>query len=84
MIEEKKGHIDVTIRAKDAEVNKTLTVAKIAVAQGVFTHSGGGGFTAEDLISSDDNNDLKLGSDSKLLAQSTGEDFLAYYILKKG
>jgi len=36
------------------------------------------------LISDDDNNDLKLGSDNKLLSQPTDTDFLAYYILEKG
>ena len=36
------------------------------------------------LISDDDNNDLKLGSDNKLLSQPTDTDFLAYYILAKG
>ena len=35
------------------------------------------------LISDDDNNDLKLGSDNKLLSQPTDTDFLAYYILSK-
>ena len=36
------------------------------------------------LISDDDNNGLKLGSDNKLLSQPTDIDFLAYYILEKG
>ena len=36
------------------------------------------------LISSDPNNDLKLGSDNKLVSQPTDTDFLAYYILSKG
>ena len=36
------------------------------------------------LISDDDNNDLKLGSDNKLVSQPTDTDFLAYYILSKG
>ena len=36
------------------------------------------------LISDDDNNDLKLGSDNKLLSQPTDTYFLAYYILAKG
>lgn len=37
-----------------------------------------------DIISADPNNDLKLGSDNKLLSQPTDTDFLAYYILSKG
>ena len=36
------------------------------------------------LISDDNQNDLKLGSDNKLLSQPTDTDFLAYYILAKG
>ena len=36
------------------------------------------------LISKDTPNDLKLGSDNKLLSQPTDTDFLAYYILSKG
>ena len=36
------------------------------------------------LISDDDNNDLKLGSDNKLVSQPNDTDFLAYYILSKG
>ena len=39
---------------------------------------------ANDLISNDKPNDLKLGSDNKLLSQPTDTDFLAYYILAKG
>ena len=36
------------------------------------------------LISSDPNNDLKLGSDNKLVSQPNDINFLAYYILAKG
>ena len=36
------------------------------------------------LISSDIGNDLKLGSDNKLVSQPDDVDFLAYYILSKG
>ena len=36
------------------------------------------------LISSDPNNDLKFGSDNKLVSQPNDIDFLAYYILSKG
>lgn len=39
---------------------------------------------ANELISDDKPNDLKLGSDNKLLSQPTDTDFLAYYILAKG
>lgn len=43
-----------------------------------------GTILATDLISNDNPNDLKLGSDNKLLSQPTDTDFLAYYILAKG
>ena len=36
------------------------------------------------LISGDNDSDLKLGSDNKLVSQPTDTDFLAYYILSKG
>ena len=36
------------------------------------------------LISKDKPNDLRLGSDNKLVSQPNDTDFLAYYILAKG
>ena len=36
------------------------------------------------LISKDTPNDLKLGSDNKLVSQPNDINFLAYYILSKG
>ena len=36
------------------------------------------------LISKDKPNDLKLGSDNKLVSQPNDVNFLAYYILSKG
>lgn len=36
------------------------------------------------LISGDNGNDLKLGSDNKLVSQPNDVNFLAYYILSKG
>ena len=36
------------------------------------------------LISTDSNNDLKLGSDNKLVSQPNDTNFLAYYMLTKG
>ena len=38
----------------------------------------------KDLISTDAHNDLKLGSDNKLVSQPNDINFLAYYILSKG
>ena len=39
---------------------------------------------ASSLISKDKPNDLKLGSDNKLVSQPNDTNFLAYYILSKG
>ena len=36
------------------------------------------------LISGDNGNELKLGSDNKLVSQPNDVNFLAYYILSKG
>ncbi|GEM_PF-6257786 len=68
---------DLTLSSsgKNSSVVLTLTDA-LAVNAGTVI--------AKDLISSDPNNDLKLGSDNKLLSQPTDTDFLAYYILAKG
>lgn len=43
-----------------------------------------GTILTKDLISTDPNNDLKLGSDNKLVSQPNDINFLAYYILSKG
>ena len=43
-----------------------------------------GTILTKDLISSDPNNDLKLGSDNKLVSQPNDINFLAYYILSNG
>ena len=61
--------------SKESLVSLTLTDALTIDTGTIF---------AKDLISSDPNNDLKLGSDHKLVSQPTGTDFLAYYILSKG
>ena len=68
---------DLTLSSsgKNSSVVLTLTDALTVNAGTVI---------AKDLISADANNDLKLGSDNKLLSQPTDTDFLAYYILAKG
>ena len=60
---------------KNSSVVLTLTDALAVNAGTVIT---------KDLISSDPNNDLKLGSDNKLVSQPNDINFLAYYILAKG
>lgn len=68
---------DLTLNSsgKNSSVVLTLTDA-LAVNAGTVI--------AKDLISTDSHNDLKLGSDNKLVSQPNDVNFLAYYILSKG
>ena len=68
---------DLTLSSsgKNSSVVLTLTDA-LAVNAGTVI--------AKDLISTDSHNDLKLGSDNKLVSQPNDVNFLAYYILSKG
>ena len=68
---------DLTLNSsgKNSSVVLTLTDA-LAVNAGTVI--------AKDLISADAHNDLKLGSDNKLVSQPNDTNFLAYYILSKG
>ena len=68
-------YLTLSSSGKNSSVVLTLTDA-LAVNAGTVI--------AKDLISSDPNNDLKLGSDNKLVSQPNDVNFLAYYILSKG
>ena len=68
-------YLTLSSSGKNSSVVLTLTDA-LAVNAGTVI--------AKDLISSDPNNDLKLGSDNKLASQPNDINFLAYYILSKG
>ena len=68
-------YLTLSSSGKNSSVVLTLTDA-LAVNAGTVI--------AKDLISSDPNNDLRLGSDNKLVSQPTDTNFLAYYILAKG
>ena len=68
-------YLTLSSSGKNSSVVLTLTDA-LAVNAGTVI--------AKDLISSDPNNDLKLGSDNKLVSQPNDTNFLAYYILAKG
>ena len=61
--------------SKESLVSLTLTDALTIDTGTIF---------AKDLISADANNDLKLGSDNKLVSQPNDINFLAYYTLSKG
>lgn len=73
--------IKVVVQTKNAAADTTMTAAKLTIAMGVFTYSSGAGMTAADLISADTPNDLKIGSDNRLVSQPPDSDFLADYIL---
>ena len=68
-------YLTLSSSGKNSSVVLTLTDA-LAINAGTVI--------AKDLISSDPNNDLKLGSDNKLVSQPNDINFLAYYILSKG
>ena len=61
--------------SKESLVSLTLTDA-LTIDKGTIL--------AKELISTDPHNDLKLGSDNKLVSQPNDINFLAYYILSKG
>ena len=68
-------YLTLSSTCKNSSVVLTLTDA-LAVNAGTVI--------AKDLISTDAHNDLKLGSDNKLVSQPNDINFLAYYILSKG
>ena len=65
--------------AGDAPSQNNMDLSLVETLLGMVSAS-----QANELISDDEANDLKLGSDNKLLSQPTDTDFLAYYILAKG
>ena len=68
-------YLTLSSSGKNSSVVLTLTDALTVNAGTVI---------AKDLISADANNDLKLGSDNKLVSQPNDVNFLAYYILSRG
>ena len=68
-------YLTLSSSGKNSSVVLTLTDALTVNAGTVIT---------KDLISTDAHNDLKLGSDNKLVSQPNDINFLAYYILSKG
>lgn len=63
------GTLDISIQTRTAATSESITAARLEVSMGVFTFSDGAGMNAASLISSDMPNDLKLGSDNKLLVE---------------
>lgn len=75
--------LNITVLYDDLSVNATLDkqTAVLHIADIILNASIGTAVSAKDLISTDPNNDLKLGSDNKLLSQPEDFDLLAYYLL---
>ena len=75
------SRLKVVVQYDDVKINST---AKIQTAVLNVDNIISATSKPSDLISSDPNNDLKLGCDTSLVSQPTDTDFLAYYILSKG
>ena len=65
--------------AGDAPRQNNMDLSLVETLLGMVSAS-----QANELISDDEPNDLKLGSDNKLVSQPDDTNFLAYYILLKG
>lgn len=76
------ANLDVTISVDNIGSQERVTAAKLVVSIGTFTAASGGlDMTPSSLISRDTPNDLKVGSDNKLLSRPDDVDFLADYIM---
>ena len=64
-------NLKVVVQYDDVKLN---SIAKIQTAI----------LNVDNIISATTNNDLKIGSDNKLVSQPNDINFLAYYILSKG
>lgn len=97
VISDPTDSLHATINTQSESITATLDPEVIAKAKlNLYELAQANGFTGTfdeflvaiqepaKYISTDPNNDLKLGSDNKLLSQPTDTDFLAYYILAKG
>ena len=75
------SRLKVVVQYDDVKINSTAKIQSAVLnVDNVISATS----NPSDLISSYDNNDLKLGSDNKLVSQPNDTDFLAYYILAKG
>ena len=75
------SRLKVVVQYDDVKINSTAKIqSAILNVDNIISAT----INLTTLISSDPNNDLKLGSDNKLVLQPDDTDFLAYYILAKG
>lgn len=80
----KSGRLRVTVTARDYKTDTSFIASRLVVSTGVFTYAGSiDSVSAGRLISQDENNYLKLGSDERLLVEHSDTDFIAYYTLKR-
>lgn len=97
VITEQSSGLTATVNTRSESITATLDPFVIQQARtdlyelakqrgfiGTFDEFLGSIVDVPSLISEDKPNDLKLGSDNKLLSQPTDTDFLAYYILARG
>ena len=75
------SRLKVVVQYDDVKINSTAKIqsAVLNVDNVISTTSN-----PSALISIDDNNELTVGSDNKLVSQPNDTNFLAYYILAKG
>lgn len=97
VISETTNSLHATINTRAESITATLDPYVIQKARidlyelakqkgftGTFDEFLGSIVDTPSLISDDKPNDLKLGSDNKLLSQPTDTDYLSYYILERG
>lgn len=74
-------NLKVIVQYDDVKLNSTAKVQKAVLnVDSIITATT----KPLALVSTDPDNDLKLGSDNKLVSQPNDTNFLAYYILSKG
>ena len=75
------SRLKVVVQYDDVKINSTAKIQSAVLnVDNVISATS----NPSDLISSYDNNDLRLGGDNKLVSQPNDTNFLAYYILAKG
>ena len=73
-------NLKVIVQYDDVKLNSTAKVQKAVLnVDSIITTT-----KPLALVSSDPNNDLKIGCDNKLVSQPNDINFLAYYTLSKG
>ena len=75
------SRLKVVVQHDDVKINSTAKIQSAVLnVDNVISATS----NPSALISTDPHNDLKLGSDNKLVSQPNDVNFLAYYILSKG